>query len=128
MDPVSWLWLWLPVGYGLTVTAEVPVLLLGLSPGRPLAVRLYAGLWLTACTYPVVTLTLPMLIDPWRQRAAYLAVAEPFAAAAECLLFWAAFGPGRGRWSLARDLLAVVAANGASFAAGEALNLIWAAR
>jgi hypothetical protein len=100
---------------------ELPVLLVGLSPRHPPGVRLFAGLWLTACTYPVVTLVLPVLIDPWQSRAAYLLVAEAFATAAECALFWSAFGarPGWGRASVARDFAAVAAANAASLGAGE---------
>lgn len=121
MDVVTALWLWLPVGYSLSVTAELPVLLAGLSRRHPPGVRLFAGLWLTACTYPVVTLVLPLLIDPWQHRPAYLAVAETFAVTAECGLFWAAFGAPTWR-SLARDFAAIATANAASFAAGELLH------
>jgi hypothetical protein len=83
--------------------------------------RLFAGLWLTACTYPVVVLVLPPLFAD-STRAAYLVAAETFAPAAECALFWLAFGgerPAHGS-SLRRDFAAVTAANLLSFLAGEA--------
>ena len=80
------LWLFLPLGYALTVAVETPVLLFGLSPRHAPARRLAAGLWLTACTSPVVVLVLPVLLEG-APPAAYLLAAELFAPAAECLLF-----------------------------------------
>lgn len=108
----------LPLGYLLSVLIETPILLVGLSARHPLARRLGVGLWLTACTYPVVILVLPAWIDTGASRLAYLAVAETFAPVAECLLFVAAFGTGR---SVGRDVAAITAANLASFGFGEAL-------
>src|SRR5215210_4740072 len=95
------LWRFLPIGYLLTVAVETPVLLLLLSPRHPTRRRLFAGLWLTACTYPVVVLVLPVLFGG-APRAAYLAVAEVFAPAAECALFWLAFGEKAEKGSIAR--------------------------
>ena len=120
------LWLFLPVGYLFSVAVETPILVLGLSPRHTLRRRLFAGLWLTACTYPVVALVLPPLFDG-APRAAYLLAAETFAPAAECALFWLAFGQRselgrRSAWrdfSVWRDFAAIVAANLASFIAGE---------
>jgi hypothetical protein len=43
-------------------------------------VRLFAGAWLTACTYPVVWLVLPPLFE---ERSLYLLAAETFAPVAE---------------------------------------------
>src|SRR6201995_26207 len=114
------LWLFLPFGYLFSVAIETPVLVLGLSPRHTLRRRLFAGLWLTACTYPIVVLVMPALFDE-TSRSLYLVVAETFAPAAECALFWLALG-GRsdlGRRSMWRDFAAIVAANLASFAAGE---------
>ena len=111
-------WRFLPVGYALSVAIETPVLLLGLSPRHGWRRRLFAGLWLTACTYPIVVLTLPALISA---PLPYLVVAETFAPVAECALFWALFRDGRG-WrdaSVWRDLGAIVVANLASFGFGE---------
>ncbi|MBN9518002.1 hypothetical protein J0H58_05705 [bacterium] len=109
-------------GYTLTVVVETTVLLVGLSRRHPVRARLFAGVWLTACTYPVVWLVLPPLLP---DRAAYLVVAETFAPAAECLLFWLAFvrplPPDRR--ATTRDMLAVVLANLSSFGAGELVYL-----
>ena len=119
------LWWFLPVGYLLTVAVETPVLLLGLSPARhPPRRKLLSGLWLTACTYPVVVLVLPLLFQG-STRFAYLVAAETFAPVAECALFWAAFGERDelGRASMWRDFAAITAANLASFALGEVLNV-----
>jgi hypothetical protein len=116
------LWWFLPVGYAVTVAVETPVLLAGLSARHPLRRRLFAGLWLTACTYPVVILVLTQV--PWPGPWAYLAVAETFAPAAECALFQAAFGTREvwGKPSMWRDWGAIVVANLLSFLAGEILH------
>ena len=114
MDPreLWWFMLW---GYPLTVALETPVLLLGLAPRHRWPRRVLAGLWLTACTYPIVVVVLPTVMAGF-PRAAYLAVAETFAPAAECLLFYAAFPPGKGeRPTWLRDGAAIVAANLMSF-------------
>jgi hypothetical protein len=117
------LWTFLPFGYLLSVLIETPVLLAGLSPRHSWKRRLFAGFWLTACTYPIVVLVLPMYFDLEERRALYLAVAETFAPVAECALFWAAFGTREewGRWSMWRDFLVITLANLASFGGGELL-------
>jgi hypothetical protein len=116
---VARLWAFLPVGYLVSVLIETPVLWFALSPRHSWQRRLFAGLWLTACSYPIVALVLPILFDG-KPYGYYLALAESFAPMSECALFWVAFGDGR-RWrdpSLARDLGAVVAANLCSFVVG----------
>ena len=115
------LWRFLLFGYLLTVAVETPVLVLFLSKRHALRRRLFAGLWLTACTYPVVVLVLPLLFAD-SSRALYLAVAETFAPAAECLLFYLAFGGKGGDGVTWRDLGTIVAANLLSFLAGEVLS------
>jgi hypothetical protein len=59
----------------------------------------------------------------------YLTVAETFAPAAECLLFWIAFGTRQefGRRSMWRDFGAITLANLASFGAGELISFwgVW---
>jgi hypothetical protein len=114
------LWLFLPFGYLFSVAIETPVLVFGLSERHTLRQRLFAGLWLTACTYPIVALVMPTLFNG-NSRALYLVVAETFAPVAECALFWLAFGAKSelGHRSMWRDFAAIVAANLASFAAGE---------
>lgn len=117
------LWRFLPLGYILTILIETPILLVGLSPRHSLRRKLLAGVWLTACTYPIVVLVLPMLFFN-RSRTLYLAVAETFAPVAECVLFWLAFGrEGKsGDASMWRDFGVILVANLSSFLAGEVLN------
>jgi hypothetical protein len=122
----SELWRFLPLGYLLTVLIETPILVLGLSPRHSLKRRIFAGVWLTACTYPVVVLVLPSFFDD-SSRLNYLLVAEIFAPVFECLLFWLAFRKERdGRKEsdspMWRDFGVIVLANLMSFAAGEVLN------
>ena len=112
------LWRFLPIGYLLTIAIETPILFFGLSPHHSKPRRIAAGIWLTACTYPIVVLVLPLLLVN-QSRGVFLLVAEVFAPVAECLLFWLAFGK-EARW---RDFLVIVIANVASFLVGE---LIWA--
>jgi hypothetical protein len=113
----SELWRFLPIGYLVTIAIEIPILLIGLSARHSRRRRVIAGIWLTAATYPIVTLVLPLLLVN-QSRAVFLLVAEIFAPVAECLLFWLAFG-GQSKW---RDFAAIVIANLASFLLGELLN------
>ena len=106
------LWRFLPFGYLLTIAIETPVLVAGLSRIHPIGRRLVAGVWLTACTYPIVVLVLPILIEP---RNPYLIVAETFAPVAECVLFALAFGRRETR---VRDCATIVIANLLSFGLG----------
>ncbi len=124
MPPGDYLLLMLG-GYLLTAALETAVLLAALSRRHSVKVRLFAGLWLSACTYPVVWLVLPPF---FQERWLYLLVAETFAPAAECLLFWLAFIRGRPKDlpATTRDLLAIVLANLISFGLGELLYAtIW---
>lgn len=109
MEPQE-LWRFLPIGYLFTIAIETPILLLGLSRHHSIKRRLLSGIWLTACTYPIVVLVMPLLLP----RALYLLIAETFAPVAECLLFWVAFGK-ETRW---RDFGVIVVANLASFLIG----------
>jgi hypothetical protein len=81
------------------------------------------GIWLTACTYPIVILVLPAIFYDG-SRAAYLFVAEVFAPVAECTLFWLAFRKRieltTPRWIQA--FAAITLANLASFGLGEVVN------
>src|SRR5262249_9646907 len=105
------------IGYGFSIAIETPILLLGLSPRHPWKDRLFAGVWLTGCTYPIVTLVLPFFVS---SHVLYVTIAETFAPVAECALFWLAFTkrqPG-GSASLWRDSAVIVVANLASFGLG----------
>lgn len=73
--------------YALTAAVEMSVLLLLLSRRHSAGVAAFAGAWLIACTYPVVWLVLPPLLDG-EPRWVYLLVAE-------CAVFWFAFVRGR---------------------------------
>ncbi|HEY2848057.1 MAG TPA: hypothetical protein VGI80_09585 [Pyrinomonadaceae bacterium] len=121
--PFADLWRFLPIGYLFTIAIETPVLLIGMSPKVTIRQRLLFGVWLTACTYPIVILVMPAIF--WdTSRALYLFVAETFAPVAECALFWLA---SRKRTDLTtvdwiRCLVVIVLANLASFGAGEVLN------
>lgn len=123
MDPQDQ-WAFLPYGYLITISIETLILLVGLSPRHSWQRRVFAGIWLTACTYPIVILVLPQCIDPRQHLVLLLAVAETFAPVAECALFWAAFGSREewGRWSMYRDFLVITLANLASFGGGELLR------
>lgn len=122
------LWTFLPIGYLLTVAVETTVLWVGLSPRYSAVNKLFYGIWLTACTYPIVVLVLPLAMYT-RPHWQYLAVAEAFAPVAECSLFWLAerrsgkrdaeYDPALTRRIAPRDFVAIVVANLASFAVGE---------
>ncbi|HMG72243.1 MAG TPA: hypothetical protein VK582_01980 [Pyrinomonadaceae bacterium] len=117
------LWRFFPLGYLFSILIETPVLLIGLSTRHPIRRRVWAGIWLTACTYPIVVLVLPLALANL-SRTGYLVVAEVFAPVAECVLFWLAYGESEqvGKASMWRDFTAIIVANLASFLGGEILN------
>ena len=115
MSPFD-LWNFLTTGYLFTIAIETPILFFGLSAHHSKQRRIFAGLWLTACTYPIVVLVLPLLLID-HSRAFFLLIAEVFAPVAECLLFWLAFGK-EAKW---RDFAVIVIANLASFLLGEVI-------
>ncbi len=121
--PIRELWYFLPFGYLMTILIETPILLLGLSPKLSFRQKLLCGIWLTACTYPIVVLVLPTILYG-AERWLYLLFAEIFAPVSECIIFWLAF---RGKSLLetanwVRSFVAIVIANLASFGIGEILN------
>ncbi|HEV8368484.1 MAG TPA: hypothetical protein VGQ39_11090 [Pyrinomonadaceae bacterium] len=122
MSP-SELWRFFPIGYLVTIAIEAPILVVGLSSRHSLRRRLFAGAWLTGCTYPIVTFVVPLMLAT-QSRRLLLLIAEVFAPVAECMLFWLAFGSSAesGRKDIWRDFLTIVVANLASFAVGEMLN------
>jgi hypothetical protein len=121
-------WHFLIVGYLLTISVETPILMVGLSSRHKLKNRLFAGLWVNACSYPIVVLVLhPLLIRQLEcSRAVYLIVAETFAPVSECVLFWLAFGSAQefGKRSMWRDFAAIVVANLVSFGVGELISYL----
>jgi hypothetical protein len=124
MDSTDYLWTFFLPGYLTSILIETPILLLGLSAQHSIGRRLFAGAWLTACTYPIVVLVLPLVLDMENHRGLYLLVAETFAPVAECALFWLAFGDPQewGKRSMWRDFGTITVANLASFGIGELLH------
>jgi hypothetical protein len=122
MSPTE-LWRFLLIGYPFTILIETPILLIGLSSRHSLKRRLFAGVWLTACTYPIVVLVMP-LVFAHSSRMMYLTVAETFAPVAECVLFWGAYGNSEelGKRSMWQDFATIVIANLASFIGGEVMS------
>jgi hypothetical protein len=113
------LWQMLLWGYLLTITLETPVLLFGFSERHSWQRRLFAGAWLTACTYPIVGIFLPLTVWPQFGYVAYLIVAEIFAPVAECAVFlWAFGGETASLKDHVRDCAAIVVANLVSFILG----------
>ena len=111
-------------GYLFTISIETPILLIGLSPRHSYGRRLFCGVWLTACTYPILWMVMPPFFDMNTQRWLYLLIGETFVPIAECAIFWAAFGI-RAEWgkrSMWRDLITITLANLASFGLGEVIN------
>jgi len=121
--PISSLWKFLPIGYLLTILVETPILVVGLSQKVTLKQKILCGIWLSACTYPIVILVMPMLFTDW-QRWQYLSVAEVFAPVAECALFWLVFRGSRilNYRDWVECFIAIVIANLASFGVGEIFN------
>lgn len=103
-----------------TMAIETAVLVAGLSHRHVLPVRVFAGIWLSACTLPIVWLVLPWFFSAPGSDGAYVVTAESFAVVAECCLFWVAFvRPQRGDfWATARDVMTILVANMLSYAAG----------
>lgn len=121
------MWAFLPIGYLQTILIEFPILWFGLSSRHSRGTRVAAGLWLTACTYPVVILVLPLTVWQWYGYEAYLLVAETFAPVAEVLLFRLLFSnptsPAEdSQRDGLRDAAVIVAANLASFLLGLGLQ------
>jgi hypothetical protein len=121
---LNYLWYFLPIGYLATILIETPILFFLLPPKLSVRQKLACGVWLTACTYPVVILVLPPLLLHYSETL-YITVAETFAPLGECFFFWLAF---RGRNLLERrdwirSFTAIILANLASFGIGEILNL-----
>jgi hypothetical protein len=120
MDP-AFLWAFIARGFATTIAIETPVLLAGLPQTHTTQRKLTAAVWLTACTYPIVVLVLPLLMHADVNRTQYLWVAETFAPLAECALFSLAFHkdvPLRKRW---RDWAVITLANLCSFIIGSYL-------
>ena len=117
------LWRFFPFGYLFSILIETPILIIGLSRRHSIKRRLFAGVWLTACTYPIVVLVMPLAFAN-ASRVIYLIVAETFAPVAECILFWLAYGETEqsGKASMWQDFVAIIIANLASFLGGEVLN------
>ncbi len=119
----NYLWLFFPIGYLTTILIETPILIFGLSPKLSFKQRIFCGIWLTLCTYPIVVLVLPNILGSisW---TLYIIVAEIFAPLAECIIFWFMF---KGKVQFVKSdwircFIAIIVANLASFGIGEILH------
>lgn len=113
------------VAWALTVGIESVVLWFGLAPRHTAGTRVFAGLWLSSCTLPVVHFVFPALRGLGVSAAGWIGLAELFAPVAECLLFALVLAPGSAaahgvipRGERGRDFAAIVAANLASVGVG----------
>jgi hypothetical protein len=112
------LWRFILPGFALTIGIETIVLLIGLSKSHSIKRRLWCGVWLTACTYPIVVLVLPLAMRGMSYTS-YLIVAETFAPAVECALFALLYHDGTmAMRERLRDFGAIVVANLLSFGIG----------
>jgi hypothetical protein len=113
--------------YLITIAIEAPILWVALAPVHRWPSRLFAGVWLTACTYPLLGLVLPLALDPHTQRGWYALVGETLVPLAECLLFWVAFIQHRQlpRRVVVRDMAAIVLANLVSYGLPELYYLFY---
>jgi len=115
----SALLLFFPVGYLATVAFETPWLLWGLSAPASRRQKVFASFWLTACTYPIVAIVLPLLFSNWPSNYhLYLLLAESFAITAECALFTCAFR-SISTPSQIRNAVVIAIANLSSFGFGS---------
>ena len=115
-------YLFLLFGYLATVLIETPILFFGLSSHYSPSRKILISLWLTACTYPIVILVLPILIYEPYGRTAYLVVAETFAPIAECFLFlFINTQNEKAKRSRFRDMLTILLANITSFLLAEGI-------
>lgn len=109
-------------GFLVTIAIETLILLLLLSARHNLRERLTAGVMLTACTYPIVVLVMPELLWQYFGYTIFIAIAETFAPAAECAIFYYAWirptePPTRTRDTL-QDFAAITLANLTSWLGG----------
>lgn len=120
------IWLFLAIGYLATVTIEIPVLILCMSPEIANRQKVELGLLLTAFSYPVVILVLPLVLSACHigKPTHQIAIIECYAALAEVALF---------RFCMHQKLLsrpdrnaaAVVLANVCSFTIGALFLSDW---
>jgi hypothetical protein len=109
-------------GYLLTIAVEIPVLCWLLSKEHSLRRRVFAGLWLTACSYPFVIFVFPTWFDE-NQYLQYVITSELLAPVSECILFWLAYlRRSPAERSVRRDLMSIIAANLCSFLTGVILS------
>lgn len=123
LDPITWTRIALS-GYLLTISIETPVLVLLLGKRYSLKEKLFAGVFLTGCSYPFVSVFFPMIWDPYTDYRTYVTVSEIFAPLSECIIFALLFQRRKelSARQRASDLAVVVAANLLSYLAGELMK------
>lgn len=123
IDLLTWARLVL-MGYLITISIETPVLFVGLGNRYSAKEKLFAGAFLTACSYPFVTIFFPMIWNPYEQYTTYMTVSEIFAPLSECAIFAWIFHQRKSLSKKARawDMFVVILANLISFLAGELMK------
>lgn len=124
IDPLTWARMAI-LGYLLTISMETPILFFGLANRYSLKQKLFAGAFLTACSYPFVAVFFPMIWDPYENYNTYIVVSEIFAPLSECVIFAWLFQrrkPGLTLKQRMFDFAAIIAANLFSYLFGEFLK------
>ena len=114
----AWRFLW--IGYLFTVAIETPVLLVGSPNAIAYGIDCWPGIWLNACSYPIVVLVFPYLVwVPFGRRVSWR-LPRPSLRWPNAALFWLAFGNPQERFrrSMYQDFATIVVANLASFLIG----------
>lgn len=123
MDPITWTRIAL-TGYLLTISIETPVLVFGLGNRYTLKEKLFAGAFLTGCSYPFVAIVFPMIWNPYNDYSTYVTISEIFAPVSECIIFALLFQRRKLMSSRlrAQELAVVIAANLVSYLSGELMK------
>lgn len=123
LDPLLWTKLAV-TGYILTISLETPVLFLGLRSRYSVKERLFAGAFLTACSYPFVAVFFPMIWNPYQNYNTYILVSEVFAPVSECAVFAWLFQRQKKLQKRDRifDYVVITVANLVSYVTGEVLK------
>lgn len=113
----------LSLGFVLFIGIESSILIACLRKQYAKTQLIFAGVWLTFCTYPVINLLLATLLG---HTPFYYAISALMAPLVEFILFWIAFESDRRFFDarLLHALFAIATANIASFTCGLILHML----